>query len=389
MKNFPFRIVFICIFLPPIFYILTLQVFEGVFQKIETESFKKILIQDYDALYSGRYSVKEEISKNISTYLSRNLKTKIGVRIDVIVKAADDRIVYPSQLKREFDEADDEGDFSNVQMESINYMDLAADNYKLLNSGLSVYITIRISHNSWLSNTILVLYVFMFVFILWHFIQKAAKRTEIREKEQNETIEQLFGQLEDSEKSIKAIGLKEEEYLEQINDLKLRRSDLSKDVNGLLDEIERLEQGLEKERSLKDEKEMEALLLREEIEKVKEPKLKPKKKKRKKEIINKRFKVLYKNIDFSDKAVEGFLSLQDDMQLKSEELIHQLNEDESKVAIKRKVFGKGGKMNILEVLFAYSGRIYFQKDDKSRVKVVAIGTKNTQEKDLNYLESIR
>ena len=72
-----------------------------------------------------------------------------------------------------------------------------------------------------------------------------------------------------------------------------------------------------------------------------------------------------------------------------EETIHKLNEDESLVSVKRKVFGKGGKMNILEADFAYSGRIYFQTDAGSKIKIVAIGTKNTQEKDITYLEGIR
>ena len=55
----------------------------------------------------------------------------------------------------------------------------------------------------------------------------------------------------------------------------------------------------------------------------------------------------------------------------------------------RKVFGKGGKMDFLEITFAYSGRLYYQKDSQARKMIVAIGTKNTQEKDLAYLGSIK
>ena len=102
--------------------------------------------------------------------------------------------------------------------------------------------------------------------------------------------------------------------------------------------------------------------------------------------ISKRFKVLYKNLTFTDRACEGFLSLQGEFQLKAEEIIHRLNEDDSKVPVKRKVFGKGGKMNILEVDFSYSGRLYFQKDSKHKTKIVAIGSKKTQGQDLAFLE---
>ena len=115
-----------------------------------------------------------------------------------------------------------------------------------------------------------------------------------------------------------------------------------------------------------------------------------KKKKRKRtESTLKRFRVLYKNLLFTDRAVEGFLSLTDDFQLKAEEVIHRLNEDETQVSVRRKVFGKGGKMNMLEADFAYSGRVYFQKDSKGGIRVAAIGTKNTQDRDLAFLEAMR
>ena len=83
------------------------------------------------------------------------------------------------------------------------------------------------------------------------------------------------------------------------------------------------------------------------------------------------------------------MSLTEDVQIKAEEAIHQLNQDPAKVSVRRKVFGKGGKMPILEGEFSYSGRIYFQKTSSDGTKVLAIGTKNSQEKDLKYLESVK
>jgi len=46
-------------------------------------------------------------------------------------------------------------------------------------------------------------------------------------------------------------------------------------------------------------------------------------------------------------------------------------------------------MDFLEITFAYSGRLYYQKDSQAGKMIVAIGTKNTPEKDLAYLESIK
>jgi putative component of toxin-antitoxin plasmid stabilization module len=41
---------------------------------------------------------------------------------------------------------------------------------------------------------------------------------------------------------------------------------------------------------------------------------------------------------------------------------------------------------VLEVDFAYSGRIYYQKETKAKSNILAIGTKATQAQDLGYLE---
>jgi predicted RNase H-like nuclease (RuvC/YqgF family) len=146
---------------------------------------------------------------------------------------------------------------------------------------------------------------------------------------------------------------------------------------------------LESQRRLKEAMESDVLRLREELDRLKGKVQKPKKKRKVVEFTNKRFKVLYKNLDFTDKAIEGFVSLTEEFQLKAEDVIHKLNEDGSLVSVRRKVFRKGGKMNVLEADFSYSGRIYFQKDSQPLIKIVAIGTKNTQEQDLAYLENLK
>lgn len=104
--------------------------------------------------------------------------------------------------------------------------------------------------------------------------------------------------------------------------------------------------------------------------------------------LGRRIKVLYKNIDITDRALDGLSDLDEDIGLKAEELIHQLNDDPSLVNIKRKVFSKKGKATVFEVIFAYRGRLYFRKTSQNRVEVLAIGTKKTQNKDLAYLDSL-
>jgi hypothetical protein len=68
--------------------------------------------------------------------------------------------------------------------------------------------------------------------------------------------------------------------------------------------------------------------------------------------VQKRFKALYKNISVNKRAISGFIELDNDMQIKGEEIIHQINETPDLVPIKRKVFGEKNQQKALEVNFA-------------------------------------
>jgi len=388
MKSFPFKVLFLCIFLPPLLYVLTIQGLEGYLKGRELTALNRILIQNHEALYEGRYSVREEVNRNIGEYIGDSLKYALGIRLQILVKTRDDHILYPTLFKRETGDFEDEDDFSVLPHESLDYTEVAAENYRILNEGLVVSVDVRVRHNGWLSNSILILYVFASLFVLRVFIRRGLRESERQESQQKARIKGLSLQLGDMEARLKDVKSKESVYEERISGLKKEKGDLSRDIDGLLEELERLETGLENQRHLKEDLEVEVLDLREQIDQLKGKLERPKHKKKKKETISKRFKVLYKNLDFSDRAVEGFLSLTDEFQLKAEAIIHQLNEDDTSISVKRKVFGKGGKLNVLETDFSYSGRIYFQKDSHSRCRIVAIGTKNSQERDLSYLETV-
>jgi chromosome segregation ATPase len=221
-------------------------------------------------------------------------------------------------------------------------------------------------------------------------VKRRLGESEKEEEARKRRIEQLTEELTRVGESLREVEVKEAEYQRKIDELNREKSALSRDVDGLLEEVERQEAGLQVQTKMKADLEMNILRLSEELSRVKGRLPKPKQKKKALNSAEKRFRVLYKNLSFTDRAVDGFLSLTEEYQLKAEEMIHRLNENASLVTVKRKVFGKGGKMDILETDFAYSGRLYFQKDSQStKIRVVAIGTKNTQDKDLAYLESVK
>ena len=345
------------------------------------------MIRDQQGLYEGRYTIKEEVNRNLGRYLSDDFEHKIGIKTEILVKTKDDRILYPSQTKLDTTSPfQAEKGFAQTGLESLKYTEVAAENYKLLNDGLSLDVNLQIGQNTWLANAILIVYIFASLAVLQAFIRKGIRRTEKEEEDQKRLVQGFSEQLSQAEGRLKEAETRESDYVERIASLRNDKDELTRDVDELLEELESQEAGLKEQKRIKDEMAAHVAQLKEKMERLAQQSRKIRKTV---DAARKRFAVLYRNLLFTDRALEGFLALTDEFQLKAEETIHKLNDDESAVAVKRKVFGKGGKMDFLEIPFAYSGRLYYQKDSQARKVIVAIGTKNTQEKDLTYLESIK
>ena len=206
MTHFPFKILFACIFLPPICYILTIQMLEGYFQKRETARLNQIVIQNYDELYEGRYTVKEEINRNLGVYLSQSFKYKLGIRMQLLVRTRDDRILYPAQFERNMEESPEALDFSKLPAKEFNYMEIAAENYRILNEGLILSVDVKVKHNSWISNSIIIFYVFLSLLILQRLIKKGLRETEREEKKREMVIQRLSGQLTQTQERLKEVA---------------------------------------------------------------------------------------------------------------------------------------------------------------------------------------
>ena len=58
------------------------------------------------------------------------------------------------------------------------------------------------------------------------------------------------------------------------------------------------------------------------------------------------------------------------------------------MTIKRKVFGRKGQKTVFEVVYAYKGRLYFRNLKDNQIEVLAIDTKNTQAKELEFLAGL-
>jgi len=385
-------------------YIFSIQTLEEYLQNRRTKHLQNVVIQDYEALYDGRYSIKEEISTNIERYLGKDTLRSLGVITKILVSTKKGEILYP--YYHEDGDIDFDKQFDSDIGESFNYIKIAEKNYQVLNGGLTLSVDVKLKHNTWLTNTILILYLFSSILVLYWYYKKRVKDWVVTRENEQKRLDSLSRELAENERSLEELSKKEKDHISKIQKLDSDKEELKSDImqlegeieiqkkksleiDEILEEMERLEEQASKGMTLKEEKEREITQLREEINRWKTIE-KQSAKKRKKDVqsVEKRFNVIYKNLVFHKKAIEGYLLLTQDLQLKAEEIIHRLNEDGSSVSIKRKLFTKKGKLNIFEVIFSYSGRLYFKKRDSKKMEIVAIGTKNTQEQDITFIENM-
>ncbi|HSM89087.1 MAG TPA: hypothetical protein VLT56_03610 [Desulfobacterales bacterium] len=382
MRFFSIKILVLCILLPPLLYLLTVFVLERQLQERYARGIEEACTGDPQLLLDGSLRLRDAVRDNVEAYLRSSAIVRHGVSMRVRVSTQGGTVLYPAP----FEDAADVHTLANP-------MRVAQDNFSLLSEGLVVRVEARLEHNRLLSNGILGVYVLAALLVLlWHY-RTAGRHIRREEAERRREIERL-NRLE-AENTARLSGLQRERegLLAEFAALKSVMQDVrqraERNEDDLIGEIENLEKKLAENfgRQTIQQEEIQALkesLAAYEKEQRREDKVRLKTE----EALRKRFATLYKNLTVNDRAVEGLADLNEELRLKAEEVIHQLNAAPDLVPIKRKVFGKKNRETVLEVVFAYKGRLYFRKGIDRRVEVLAVGTKNTQGRELEFLSSL-
>jgi len=207
MNYISFRIIFICIFLPPILYIFSVQILEGYLQNSREKDVKNGIIQDYEALYDGRYSIKEEIYNNVDRFLRNDTLQTLGVMTKIMVTSKKGELLYPYHWEERDIYFNTQKEFGGDTSESLNYIKIAEKNFQILNDGLTVLVDVKVKHNSWLTNSILILYLFSSIFLLyWHYKKRVREWVATRENEKKR-IDLFSKKLDESEKVMEGLSL--------------------------------------------------------------------------------------------------------------------------------------------------------------------------------------
>lgn len=382
MRYLSFKILIVCILLPPVLYILSVNSLEGYLTSRSYTDVKNIYLSDVTDILSGQVELKESINDSIENYLKKIFLLKIGVQLDIAVTTKTGNILYPSTYQSETPES--------LPPDPVK---LAENNFKILNEGLDIHVDAKIKPYSFLAISILLFYILIFLNGLYIYYRKILARAHREELNRKEELDNLHTLEDEYTERIQSLSDERENLLSNYHQLQqaleTEKIQAEKTEEDLFDEVDELEKKLNINLSLQQQQHVEIDKLNEKIrefEKNKETISRQKQKETDK--IEKRFKILYKNIGITRRALENLTDMTEEMNLKAEEIIHLLNGNSSAVPVKRKVFSKKGNITAFEVIFAYSGRLYFRKTKENKVEILTIGTKNTQPRDLAFLDSI-
>ena len=392
MKFLSLRILILCILLPPVLYIFSVQSIERHLKGRYANEIEDFYLEDTRPLFEGSIRLKDAINNNINRYIQSKALIALGVKVAITVTSKQNTILYPAVV-----------DAKEASLLPNDAMKIASDNYKLMNEGLVVNVDLVLEHNSLLTNAILGFFIFASILVLSFYYWTGVKKAGQEEMEKNSELFRLKEVEINHADNLKALMKDKKNLISEIKKIKkqLKKETIkasknedemikaSKNEDEMIKEIVALEEKVHNKINFLNERQEEIDALKEKIKLFeKEARKESKQKTKVYNSVRKRLKTLYKNISIDKRAIIGFLDLTEDMKIKSEEIIHKLNENPKLVPIKRKVFSKKGRSTVQEVIFAYNGRLYFRATKNSRIEILTIGTKNTQAKDLEYLDSI-
>jgi hypothetical protein len=380
MRFFSIRILCACILLPPAFYLITVQIMERQVEEHVARKIEEIYTGDPQELLDGSARLEDVLETNINRYLAESILVQNGFALQVSVATRSGKVVFPAQIEV-YDTAE------------LDVRRVAVENFALLSEGLTVRVEAQLAHNRLISNLLLCVYVLAALATLLFHYRSASRKTFREEEERRREMSRLVALEQSNTTHLSELQQQRERLLEEFGNLKSalqnERERAERNEGDLIEEVEFLEKKLAENLTLQEAQQTEIQALREKFSLLeKEQPRETKSRQKAFAACQKRFATLYKNILVSERAVDGFMDLNEEMRLKAEEVIHQLDVTPDLVTIKRKVFGRKNRETVFEVVFAYRGRLYFRRCPDRRVEIAAIGTKNTQARELEFLAGL-
>ena len=281
----------------------------------------------------------------------------------------------------------------------------AAHDAELLPAIVDVDVSVR--HNTVLANAILVSYAALLVSVLLIYTRRLTAREAQRLTAlagARDTLAERAAVIDQELATVRArlaeVEPESELQAEEIDSLQRERSELQARLLGLERREAELRSGTARAQKLEEERRALEELLEEATRDLtsKESELTElrsqsrrasRSKARDEEVIARRLRTLYKNLEVDDRVISNLAELGDEAsRLRAEEALKRLSDDSETATVRRKVGGLPPHLSIFELGFADKGRIYYTTGQTRRFRVLAIGAKNSQKTDLEYLSRL-
>jgi hypothetical protein len=392
-----FRLVYLAIFVFALLYIASVQIAQTLLQS----HFRHAVAQAVRVSPSDG-PVAEQIQQRVAAIVNDSPWVRIGrVRVHAFVLGADERTplyvigrsVPPPPVSA----------LANPYAEAVALLPASAT------------VDVSVPHDSVLATGILVLYGAVLITVLFTYNRRLARQeaelvdsavadrdaTAVRAASIETELEQVRKRLADVEPAergqadeIRALAQEREALQAKLAELASREAELRGSASRFV-ELEEERRALEEllEEATQDLGQKEGVIqsLQERLKRASRPEPSPAAGGRERgwDQLERRLRTLYRSLEIDDRAVSDLLALRDEtMKLKAEEAIKRLADGSDAAAIRRKVGGLPPHLSIFELGFAGKGRIYYTRGRQRAHRVLAIGAKNTQKADLEYLSRL-
>ncbi len=388
-RLYSFRVYYVAIFVFLLLYLFTIRTAENAldahFQGIADAA---VIVTDLDR------PISEQIHDALAASIDSTRWVRWGgVEVTTLVLASDG-VTWLYVNGREIPQP--EGlDPTDVLRQAVDLLPAQAD------------VSVSLPHNALLSNAVLIVYAAVLLQFLYLYTRATSRRDSERldaalaaRDETAIRTEQITSELETLRTRLQQIEPAEREHGEEIRGLQKERIALQSQLERLATREEELRGKAEQAVDLSQEvRALEDLLeeagsdLATKDDEIRDLERNLKKaargggtSKRGTDAMGRRLRTLYKGLEIDDRAVEDMVGLGDDtMRLKAEEKLKRLEGEAENVSVRRKVGGLPDNLSIFELGFAGKGRIYYTRGSQQRFRILAIGAKNSQDADLDYL----
>jgi hypothetical protein len=267
-------------------------------------------------------------------------------------------------------------------------------------------VVVSVPHNSLVANVVLVVYATLLLTLLFVYTRVLTRREQERVERVIATRDALAGRAAQIEEELGAVRERlaqalpaHESDAAEIRALRGERASLLARLGELETREEALRTAGAQSGALRDEYQALEGLLEEALADLgrKDEELRALQKqakqrtpsRREDEQLGRRLRTLYKNLEIEDRALSDLVGLRDEsLKLRAEEMLKRLSDDADHTAIRRKVGGLPPHLSIFELGFAGGGRIYYSKGRVRGFRVLAIGDKASQKRDLEFLSRL-